>query len=138
MMPRAPAPVCKAFLVSRKVDTDPRTRETFIVGLCSSFQHHHFPAGMSVGIFGRLTSAHGHYHIEVQLQTPEGEVVWKDGPPVPWPMPDPLHTYDVKLNVCVAFPQPGTYDLVLLANGEELARHRFLARLSTQVASKNA
>jgi hypothetical protein len=37
---------------------------------------------------------------------------------------DPLLPHRISLHdVVVAFPQPGRYDLVLMANGEDLAHH---------------
>jgi hypothetical protein len=74
--------------------------------------------------------------VEVQLQNEDGEVVWKDGPPDPLNMPDPLWTYDIRLNVCMSFPKPGTYEVVLLANGEELARERFYTGVTPQKVGK--
>jgi hypothetical protein len=43
-----------------------------------------------MGFFARLVSAHGQYQIEVQLQTPDGNTVWRDGPPDPWTLANPL------------------------------------------------
>ena len=75
--------------------------------------------------------AHGDYQVEVQLQD-DGEVVWRDGPPEPWQMTDPLRNYDLKLTLSVIFPEPGDYEFVLLANGEEVAREKFHAHLIQQ------
>lgn len=127
MTRKPPLPICKAFLTCREVATDQKYGGTSILGLCSQHVHHHFPSGSNVGIFVRLTSAHGDYKLEVQLQTAQGDVVWKDGPETPYSLPDPLHTCDFKFNVCIVFPKPAWYDLVLLVNGEELARERYHA-----------
>jgi hypothetical protein len=58
--------------------------------------------------------------------------MWREGPPDPWLLLDPLELYDLKMTVCVSFPKPGHYDFVLLANGEELARQPFPAKLAHQ------
>jgi hypothetical protein len=44
-------------------------------------------------------------------------------------MADPLTMYDLSLTLCPVFPTPGTYDFILLANGQEVARQQFKATL---------
>jgi hypothetical protein len=124
---KTPIPICKAFLTCRHVATDPQFKDTSIIGLRSHYEHHRFPAAVTVGVFARLTSAHGEYGVEIQLQKLDGEVVWREGPPGPWKLDDPLWTYDFNFNISLVFPAPGTYELVLLVNGEELARERIVA-----------
>ena len=92
---------------------------------------------MSCGFFARLASGHGRYLIEVQLQAPGGEVLWKEGPSEPWDMLDPLKTYHIHMkNLNVVFPMPDVFDLVLLANGDEISRQRFGAVLVTETKAK--
>jgi hypothetical protein len=131
-----PIPICKCFLTCRQVTADAKYQETCILGLSSHYEHHRFPASTTVGIFARLASAHGRYDVEIQVQALDGNVVWREGPPEPWDMDDPLFTYDLKLNINLVFPAPGTYELVLLVNGQELARERFLARLRQPAGSQ--
>ena len=136
MNDKPPLPVCNAFLVCRQISKDPHTKEQLLAGLPTTHHHHHFPTAMSAGIFARLSSAHGDYLIEAQLETQEGKIVWKDGPPEPWPMHDPLKYRDISMNLAPVFPKPGSYDFVLLANGDEVARQRFTVSLSPQGAGK--
>jgi hypothetical protein len=131
-----PAPICKSFLTCRQVTADAKYKDTCIIGLRSNYEHHRFPASVRVGIFARLASAHGRYHVEIQVQTLEGEVVWREGPPEPWDLDDPLFTYDLKFNINLVFPAPAQYELVLLANGQELARERFQAKLRQLAGSQ--
>ncbi len=124
---KPPEPVCKAFLVcDRIVD---RGGDTVIVGLPDVVNARGFPCRHPLGFFARWTSAHGRYLVEVQLRTLDGEVVWREGPPEPWTMADPLRQYDVKVHAPVVFREPGRYEFVLLANGQEVARQPFFARL---------
>jgi hypothetical protein len=123
---KLPKPECKAFLICREIGIHTKTGELILVGLPTNFAHRRFPAAMTCGVFARLASAHG---IEVQLQSPEGEVFWKDGPPAPWDMSNPLVTADLRLNLNIVFPSPGIFDVVLLANGDEISRQRFAAVL---------
>lgn len=131
MRNKPPLPLCKAFLVLSRI-VEGSDGDVALVGLPRRFQKPAFPAATNVAFFARLASAHGHYQIEMQLQTPEGETVWREGPPEPWPLDNPLELYDLRLTMCASFPQPGSYDFVLLLNGEEVARQPFPADLIAQ------
>jgi hypothetical protein len=50
-------------------------------------------------------------------------------------MRDPLETYDIKMTVNVVFPEPGIYQFVVVANGEEIARQRFHAKQDVPATS---
>lgn len=129
-----PVPVCKALLIcNRIVDRD---IGPCLEGLPRALEARFYPCGQPLAIFARVTSAHGSYRFEIQLRTLEGEVVWREGPPEPWAMPDPLRYYDVRLGVPVVFPKPGLYEFVLLANNAEVGRHLFQANLVLAPVSK--
>jgi hypothetical protein len=130
MIQQPPLPVCKAFLVCCNIVEDNDPRQVVLAGLPRFHQHHCYPNAPPLAFFARVTSAHGDYVVEIQLQTPEGEVVWTDGPGRPWAMPDPLLMYDLTLSLCPVFPVPGIYDFILLANGQEVARQPFKATLT--------
>ena len=49
-----------------------------------------FSAGADVSIFVRLTEGNGVYHLELQLQTLEGDIVWRDGLEPALEVRDPL------------------------------------------------
>jgi hypothetical protein len=82
-----------------------------------------------IGFFTRLTSARGAYEVEVQLHDEGGQVIWREGPEQPWMLDDPLGSFDLNLNLVPVFLAPGAYDFVLVVNGQELARERFLVTL---------
>lgn len=136
MIHNHPIPLCKAFLVLRQITEDPKTLDTSLVGLVMGYHNRNFPAGSPMSFFARLTDGHGSYQVEVQLRDEEGKVVWRDGPSKPWVFSDPLRYYDLKFNMHAVFPQPGAYDFVLTANGEEIARQRFHVSLTPQPAEK--
>jgi hypothetical protein len=128
-------PVSKAFLVCGKIVEDSKSKEVSLVGFPTSFEFKAYPAARPLSFFARVASAHGDYRVEVQLQTSEGDIVWREGPPKPWRMDDPLKTYDLKmLGICPVFPEAGMYYFVLAANGEEIARQQVLAQLLPQQA----
>jgi hypothetical protein len=130
MRRKPPVPLCKAFLVLSQI-VDGSNGEVVMTGLPRCYHKHVFPSATPIAFFARLTSAHGEYKIEMQLQNPQGETVWRDGPPEPWILGDPLELYDLKLKMCASFPNPGQYDFVLVMNGEEVARQSFPAVLAT-------
>jgi hypothetical protein len=132
---KPPLPLSKAFLVcDRVVDHD---HKFSLAGMARGCVGRSYPAAQALGFFARLTSAHGQYVMEVQLQSPDGDVLWRDGPPEPLPMPDPLEEYDLKFNLNVAFPKAGTFYFVLTGNGEEIARQRFIAELAPKMADRS-
>lgn len=131
---KPPTPLCKAFLVcSRVVEQE---GEFSLVRLARRAICRFYPAAQPLGVFARCTSSHGDYQVELQLQTMQGDVVWRDGPPEVWPMPDPLEEYDLNFNLSVVFPKPGTYEIVLMANGEEVGRQKFIADVAPQLAER--
>lgn len=123
-----PPPVCTVFLICRQIVENPSLNETVLHGLPLGFNSRHFPAAGPLGFFARCTSAHGRYLMEVSLRTAGGEVVWRDGPPDSWALEDPMRQYDLKLTLCPVYPAPGIYDFVLTANGEEIARQKFVVQ----------
>jgi hypothetical protein len=122
-----PPPVCRAFLVCQQVVDDQKLGETVLVGLPRFHRHHRYPTARMFGFFARLAEARGTYEVEVQLRNEDGDIVWRDGPPTPWKLDDPLTLYDLKLNMNVVFPETGEYEFVLALNGEEIARQAFKA-----------
>ena len=128
MESKLPTPVCTVFLTCRAIAADSRTGDDVFVGLPRAFWSRTYPSATPISFLIRCTSAHGSYPVEVQLQSVDGEVVWKDGPADPLEMQDPLETYDLKMNVHVVFPAPVVYQFVLVLNGEKTARQRFHAK----------
>src|SRR5262249_43604088 len=109
---KPPPPVCKAFIVCRQIVDHPQLNDSVIVGLGRAYQQKNYPGASPLGFFARLSSARGHYRIEVQLRNSDGEVVWREGPDAEFPMEDPLEMYDIKMNLAPVFPKPGVYDFL--------------------------
>ena len=125
MKNKLPTPVCIAFLVFRERATETRTKEDIFIGLPRLMAARSYPVAFPFHFLIRCTSGHGEYRVEMQLQTTDGEILWKDGPPEPLPMLDPLETYDLIMKLLPVFPAPGVYQFVLVLNGEEISRQRF-------------
>ncbi len=129
-MTRKPSPlVCAAFLICRKIVLDRQIQDVVLVGLPHVYFNHRFPCAATMGIFARRSSAQSDYQVEAKLQRPAGEIAWTGGLAEPWVMADPLDMYILKMTFNLIFPYPGCYDVVLLANGDELERQRFRAEL---------
>jgi hypothetical protein len=127
-----PVPVCKAFLVCLKIVENTLT----LIGKSNCYVNRHFPNGLPLAFFARLTGGHGEYTIEVHLQDRQGNVFWRDGPEGRWCPQSPLDTLDLSLSYTPIFPGPGDFLLVLTANGEELGREFFGARLPATAISQ--
>jgi hypothetical protein len=64
------------------------------------------------------------YQLGLELRDEELHKVWdvRDAEPIRYDNPLlPLHV--IRYDVMPLFPRPGRYDLVLLANGEDIAHH---------------
>jgi hypothetical protein len=129
---KPPPPVCKAFLICRKIEGDTLT----LTGPYNCHVAGRFPSGQPLSFFTRLRGGHGPCAIEVQLQDGDGIAVWRDGPPQRWSPKSPLDTFDLKMNLIPVFPAPGDYAFVLAVNDEELGREPFFARLPSRVTGK--
>jgi len=127
---KPPTPTCKSFTVCRQTFQDVFTKEYMLLAPTHQIVTIAFPTVVNVSIFARMTSVQGTYQLEVQLQDLEGEVIWRHRLEPPLTMNDPLAVGILNLqNLGVYFPKPGKYDLVLLANNEEVVRDVFWALL---------
>jgi hypothetical protein len=129
MEPRPPDPMCKALLVCRQVVKDAFTDEYILIGPTHQVTPLTYPAVVTLGIFAHWTSVQGTYKIELQLRDVEGRVVWQEDEP-PLAGEDPLLAYAIAFaGRNFILPKPGTYDLVMLANGEEVGRNVLFANV---------
>jgi hypothetical protein len=118
-----------AFVVCREIFEDCRTHEFILVAPFSNLSATAFPLVCRPSIYAHLTCGHGSYDMAMQLRDMEGNLLWEWLCPRPIRLPDPLHQHRVTLyDARLEFPRPGRYDLVLLANGEEVARHALQIR----------
>jgi hypothetical protein len=127
---KPPAPLCKAFLACRQIIQDMASKEFVLLGPTHQFHAPVFPMIAGLSFFAQCTSMQGAYNLQLQLQDMEGNAHWQHAFEPPWECNDPLNVAYLSLqNLGIYFPHPGKYDIVLLANGEELARLPFWARL---------
>jgi hypothetical protein len=89
-----------------------------------------YPMIGSLAFFAQCTTMQGSYILQLQLQDMEGNVQWHQKMDPPWECNDPLSVAYLSLqNMGIYFPRPGKYDIVLLANDDEIARVPFWAQL---------
>ncbi|HEY1858741.1 MAG TPA: hypothetical protein VGG61_00190 [Gemmataceae bacterium] len=127
---KPPAPLCKAFLACRQIMQDLGSKEFILLGPTHQMYSPVFPMIGNLAFFAQCTTMQGSYNLELQLQDMEGGVQWRHAMDPPWECNDPLSVAYLTLqNMGIYFPRPGKYDVVLLANQEEIARVPFWARL---------
>jgi len=120
--PRIPAPQAQAFVVCREITQDDRTGEIVITGPVSHVPITEFPADIRLAVYAHATGGHGTYTLDIELRVADGDVVrgWRPVDPLDQPAPlVPMQITFDELRVLV--DEPGRYDLVLLAGGDEIA-----------------
>jgi hypothetical protein len=121
---KLPPPVAQAFVCCRVIYEDRRTRECILVGPFGGLALSFFPAGYRLSLYADLCGGHGAYELALELRDEDLETVWGWRWPEPIRHGNPLEPHHVILHDAVLkFPRPGRYDLVLLANGEDVAHH---------------
>jgi hypothetical protein len=121
---RGTLPIAQSFVVCRDIIEDCRTHDFVLVAPFGSLTGAAFPAAFRMSTYAYLTNGHGSYGLTLEMRDSEDQVQWTWKSPKPIQLESPLvrhqfALYDLVLN----FPEPGRYDLLLLADGTELARH---------------
>lgn len=120
-----PTPVCHALVPCDMAIHDSETGKYTLVGVFGSVLGRQYPAvNPKVSVYFRLSGAHGRYLIKLQLKDPaSGRYLLPDTPGLPMEVPEPGILVEQSLTVVnLAFPAAGRYELVLLANGEEVGQ----------------
>jgi hypothetical protein len=132
MTPKPPLPVLKNFLLCREILQDKRTNQHIIISPLSSLSSSTFPTVARLMAFVQMTSMHGTYAFTFQLQNKEDQVLWEDNIDAPFETSDPLALNTLTFYALAPYlPRAGNYDVVFLANGEEVGRHMFVAKTSS-------
>jgi hypothetical protein len=112
----------QAFVACRKISTDPQTGEIVIIGPVGHVPITDFPAVILLAVYAHATGGRGTYVIDIELRAAAGDVVWRWRPVDPLDQPDPLVPMQITFDeLRVLVDEPGRYDLVLLAAGDEIA-----------------
>jgi len=125
---RPPTPICKCFVVCRRLYVDAANTDYTLVSPLHQVFPTEYPAVEDLSIFARWTNSHGAYSVGVQLRNLEGDVLWQTQFEKPFQTSDPLQTWILPLpHLNFPFTAPGKYEIALLANGEEVASDIMLA-----------
>ena len=125
----APLPIAQAFVVCRDIIEDCRSHDFVLIAPFCAVQAVEFPGSFRMSIYAHLTCGHGSYAIALQLRNGADEVLWAWDCPRAIRLESPLAQHRFTLyDAVLKFPEPGRYDLVMFANGAELARHALHAR----------
>jgi hypothetical protein len=127
MQRRPPTPVCKCFLLCRRIYQD-TVRQDYVL---ASPVHQLFPPSYpwveGLSVFAPWTNAHGSYPVELLVRTLEGEVFWRQRMAQTIQATDPLQVWlIVWTDLGIPFPAPGKYEVALLADGQEVAAETIL------------
>ncbi len=124
MPQKAPPPRVQSFVVCETIYEDKSTQKCILVAPFGGLTLSLFPSAFRLSIYADLCSGHGAYELALELRNHDFEAVWGWRWPEPILYNNPLEPHHVILrNAVLEIPQPGRYDLVLLANGEEIAHH---------------
>jgi hypothetical protein len=123
MTPNPPLPFVKSLLVCREVVQDSASGDYVLVAPLCDVRTNQLPCTVQVGVYTEMTSGHGGYRPSLQLRDMEEQVVWAQDYAQPFEAKPLRLTCVAFRRVVLSFPRLGKYDLVLLVNAEEVARH---------------
>jgi hypothetical protein len=123
-----PLPICKAILLCDDVTRDEETHKTNVIGIFDTFQFSSFPGLTSPSkIFLRLADAVGRYSITAEVHDTEHDVILFRSPGSgEFGNLNEAMSGELWLPVAeLRFEGPGEFDMVVFADGIELARTDF-------------
>ena len=120
---RMPTPLAQAFVICRQIYEDARTHQFILVGPLNELVMPSVPCVIRVSVYVHLSGGHGSYRMTLLLRDSGDMVVSKWDLPVSIDLPDPLRPRQIGLyDFPLEINQPGKYEMVLLANGEQTAQ----------------
>jgi hypothetical protein len=120
---KLPLPRAQAFVACRQIFESPLSNECVLVAPFSSLGLNFFPISYKLSLYADLCGGHGTYQFALELRNQDLETVWACQYSQPIRQDDPLAPHKVILHdLVLEFPSAGRYDLVLLANGEDVAQ----------------
>lgn len=134
-----PPPKCKALLLCERTIIEAGTGNVSIIGVFDAFILPSFPnRTRPFTAFLQLTDGIGRYDIIVEIHDLQRDEVLGRGSGLGLIWPDRL----VKVNLMIPIPalpltHPGSYDLVVIANGQEIERQKFEAKAAENAADEN-
>lgn len=122
-----PLPHCRAILICERVADDPATGELTLHKLIECFRMPAFPAASpSFMVFVQLYDGIGRYRVSMALNALDDDTSVARATLPDVDFPDRLAKMEMIIPVDSVFlPRPGRYELIVLLEGQELARQHF-------------
>lgn len=129
-----PPPKCKAMLLCETAITDASTQKTSLINLFQSFVLPKFPGWTHFAVaYVHLSSGLGLYQIRTEVHDLEQDTILLHSPFMQVEFTTRLMLVKMMIGIPpLKLPHPGIYDLVLMANGDEIDRMKFGAVLTGQ------
>lgn len=122
-----PLPHCRAILLCEDVGEDPATGELSLHKLVERFRMPVFPApSRPFVVFVQLYDGIGRYRVNMEVNALDDDTSVARATLPDLDFPDRLAKIDMMIPVKSVFvPRPGRYELIVLLDGQELARQHF-------------
>jgi len=122
-----PLPKCKAILICERTIVEAATGQTSLIGIFDEFTLPTIPGRTEpFRLYIRLSEGIGQYRIHVEIHDlQEDQIIGRTDPAiVHWE--ERLATAELFISIPrLRIPHAGPYDLIVLANGEEIDRQQF-------------
>ncbi len=127
---KKPPPRCKAILLCDQVMLDAMTRKTSLIGVFDSFHLRQFPGPThQFCIFLQLVDGIETCVLTADVQDLHDNAVIGRLMQLQVKFPDRMNKLNLNVGpITMQLPHRGAYDLVLMADGQEIDRQRFEAR----------
>ena len=130
-MTTKPPPRCKAILLCDQTIRDAATGRRSMIGIFDHLAFDQFPThGPTFRVYLQLTDGIGRYQISVEVHDLQEDVLIIRSVPGTIEFRDRLHKLHLFFTVPpLPLPHVGVYDVVVLADGQEIDRQIFLATI---------
>jgi len=137
---RKPPPKCKAILLCDHAIADAATGKVSVIGIFGRWAFPHFPHSTpSFRVFLQLTDGIGSYVISVEVLNLQADQIIAQGRVAEMDFPERKSKVDLVISISpLLIPHAGSYDLVVLADGQEIDRQQFQATQTTGGPSHGA
>jgi len=124
MKAHPPQPAAQAFVVCREIFEDHHSGDYILFAPRSAFRMAKLPGSIQFAVYAHLTELHGKYVLELRLEDSKGDILWgvRADPPIKHDDPLMPHRFAFR-DLSIRIAAPGRYDLLLMTEGMEIARH---------------
>lgn len=129
--PLPPRPTSKALLICQQTILEAHTGNISIINVFTRFILPRLPGRLHpFQVFVQFTNALGHYEVTIEIHDLKDDALVCRSPQISLDIPDRLHVRQVIIPIPpLRIPHPGKYDLIVLANGQEIDRQPFYVDL---------